>query len=179
LNNNYPLSFSPDGKLLATPGIDEHNNTTVQLRDVSGKLINDFKIDDIVFDKMSFSTDSEQIIFVSGDIVQLWNLSGKKLGEFKVPKNEGIMDINVNTTGTVIATTSSNKEDKDYGTVWLRKLSGEEFTKFKPYQGLVKTLAFSPNGKIVATSGIDSTIKLWNLNGRQVGEFKLGQNNSK
>jgi WD40 repeat protein len=61
----------------------------------------------------------------------------------------------------------------------LWKLSGEKLAEFNPYQGVVKTVGFSPNGKILATSGIDSTIKLWNLKGRQVLEFKLNQNNNK
>ncbi|MBD2486769.1 AAA-like domain-containing protein [Aulosira sp. FACHB-615] len=172
------ISFSPDSKLIVTPGYKDMN-FTIQLRDLSGKIIKEFKIDKFPSHWMNFSEDGEQIVVVIPDIVQLWNLSGEKVGEFKVPKNEAIMNIRTNTTGTIIATTSINEEDKDYGTVWLRKLSGEKFAEFKPYQGLVKTVEFSPNGKIVATSGIDSTIKLWNLNGRQVGEFKLGQNNSK
>ncbi len=183
---NY-ISFSPDSKRLVTPGIDKDNNQTVQLRDLSGNIINEFKIEFLAA-RMSFSNDGKQIIVVgdtlgvdknSKKIVQFWELSGEKVGEFKVPKKQSVMDISNDFENAVIATTIIDEEDKDYGTVLLWKLSGEKLAEFKPYQGLVKTVEFSPNGKIVATSGIDSTIKLWNLNGRQVGEFKLGQNNSK
>ncbi|MEH2257573.1 hypothetical protein [Nostoc sp.] len=38
--------------------------------------------------KMSFNADGKQIIFVSNDMVKLWNLPGEKLNGFKVPKNQ-------------------------------------------------------------------------------------------
>ncbi|MEH2049439.1 WD40 repeat domain-containing protein [Nostoc sp.] len=186
------ISFSPDSKLLLTPGIDH----TIQLRDLSGNVVKEFKIDDnFIIGNMRFSADGKQIVVIGNalgadpdktslniydyEIVQLWKLSGEKVSEFKIPKKQRGMDISINSDGIVIATTIIDEGDKDYGTVWLWKLSGEKLTEFKPYQGTVKTVRFSPNGKIFATSGIDSTIKLWNLKGQQVGEFKLSQNNSK
>ncbi|AFY44988.1 AAA-like domain-containing protein [Nostoc sp. PCC 7107] len=186
------ISFSPDSKLLLTPGIDH----TIQLRDLSGKIVKEFKIDDnFTIVNMRFSANGKQVVVLGNslgadpdktslniyeyEIVQLWNLSGEKVSEFKIPKKQRAMDISINSDGIVIATTIIDEGDKDYRTVWLWKLSGEKLAEFKPYQGAVKTVRFSPNGKIFATSGIDSTIKLWNLKGQQVGEFKLGQNNSK
>ncbi|MDZ8108487.1 MAG: AAA-like domain-containing protein [Nostoc sp. DedQUE12a] len=175
---NY-ISFSPDGRLLVTPGRSKYLHPTVQLRDLSRNLVNEFEIDKYIISKINFTDDGKQIVVVIDNSVQLWNLSGEKVAEFKVSEKQSAIDVSVNSDGTVIATTIFDEEDTDYGTVWLWKLSGEKLAEFKPYQGLVKTVRFSPNGKIFATSGIDSTIKLWNLNGRQVGEFKLGQNNSK
>ncbi len=188
---NY-ISFSPDSKRLVTPGIDKDNNQTVQLRDLSGNIVNEFKIG-FLATKMSFSNDGKQIIVVGNtlgadktslkpyeyEVVEFWKLSGEKIGELKLPKKQSVMDISNDFKSAVITTTIVDEADIDYGKVYLWKLSGEKLAEFNPYQGVVKTLGFSPNGKVLATSGIDSTIKLWNLKGRQVQEFKLNQNNSK
>ncbi|MBD2612085.1 AAA-like domain-containing protein [Nostoc punctiforme FACHB-252] len=190
--DNY-ISFSSDGSLFIIPDFiipDKTSNsdccTTIQLKNLSDEVVKEFTTK-LVIKSLKFSSDEQKIV-VGGTLyknidtkeywIEVYNLYGKKIEEFKVPKGVIIDTVN-NPDDTIIASTSYDEKGTDYGTVWLWKLSGEKLAEFKPYQGLVKTVRFSPNGKIVATSGIDSTIKLWNLNGRQVGEFKLGQNNSK
>ncbi|MDZ8184542.1 MAG: WD40 repeat domain-containing protein [Nostoc sp. ChiSLP02] len=185
--DNY-ISFSSDGSLFIIPDTTNNSDccTTIQLKNLSDEVVKEFTTK-LVIKSLKFSSDDQKIVLAGTfykniDTKEYWievyNLSGKKIEEFKVPKGV-VIDTIYNPDDTVIASTSYDEKDKDYGRVWLWKLSGEKIAEFKPYQGLVKTVRFSPNGKIFATSGIDSTIKLRNLNGRQVDEFKLGQNNRK
>jgi hypothetical protein len=48
-----------------------------------------------------------------------------------------------------------------------------EQNQFKAHRGQVLSMSFSPDGKSVATAGIDGTARLWNLSsGQQLAEFK-------
>jgi WD40 repeat protein len=43
---------------------------------------------------------------------------------------------------------------------------------FKSYQGSVKGISFSQDGKQLATVGDHGSVRLWNLSGQQLAEFK-------
>ena len=39
-----------------------------------------------------------------------------------------------------------------------------------------KLVSFSPDGELIATVGIDSIVRLWNLSGRQISQFEFMEN---
>jgi len=47
-----------------------------------------------------------------------------------------------------------------------------ELQTFKGHSRSVSSVNFSPNGKTIATSSVDKTVKLWNLGGRELQTFK-------
>jgi WD40 repeat protein len=47
-----------------------------------------------------------------------------------------------------------------------------EQNQFKGHQGEVRSVSFSPDGKMLATAGFDGSARLWNLSGQQLTEFK-------
>ena len=60
-------------------------------------------------------------------------------------------------------------------TIKLWNLEGKELQSFKErsYNSYsVRSVAFSPNGKTIATGSEDNTVKLWNLNGKEIQTFK-------
>ena len=47
----------------------------------------------------------------------------------------------------------------------------QEFNRFQKHKFMVLGLSFHPNGKIIATSGSDKTIKIWNMEGELIKEI--------
>lgn len=166
------VRFSPDSQQITIVG---SYPSSIQLWDLSGHKLNEVILDKSQGEVLNSSSDGKHIATISSCLyndhscVQLWNLSGKKLAEFEVPQGI-VVSTNVNLDSAVIASIEGNSDK-----VWLWNSSGQKLAEFKSYQGTVRSVSFSPNGKLLATGGINGTIKLWNLSGQQIMEFKVGQ----
>ncbi|MDZ8236319.1 MAG: WD40 repeat domain-containing protein [Nostoc sp. ChiQUE01a] len=179
-NRVNDVNFSPNSDLIATASSDN----TVRLWNLSGQEIRKLTGGVHSIFSVNFRPGSQQLVTGGGDgKVRFWNLSGEQLSELKVSPYL-VVSTTFSPDGKLLATAENNNM------IRLFDLSGTKTTNefdlltdrtvnFIRNPQIVESVSFSPNGKIVATSGIDNTIKLWNLNGRQVEEFKLGQNNSK
>lgn len=88
----WSVSFSPDGKYIATASLDN----TARLWDVTGKLIREFKGHQDWVSSVSFSPDGKYIATASDDnTARLWDLKGKLIQEFKGQQDrEKIVSLN-------------------------------------------------------------------------------------
>lgn len=171
--NYSSLDFSPDGKLLATGGINED----VRIWDITtGELIHAFVVPYHTVDNVSFSPDGSLLVASSMDTISsdygimIWSTaSGQLVNQF--PSNEYgwyVIDvIFVPDHGNLLAIAAANlnaSEELEEG----QKMGGLYFWDIDNQQlqeGIIGTFglvaATSPNGQLVAAY-IDDSLRVWN-----------------
>ena len=157
------VSFSPDGKTIATAG-----DGTVRLGNLSGQQLAEWKAHQDGVLSVSFSPDGKTIATAgNGGTARLWNLSGQQLAVLKGHQGlSGVTSVSFSPNGKTVATAGVD------GTARLWNLAGQQLAVLKGHQRGVKSVSFSPDGKTVATAGVDGTARLWNLSGQQLAEWK-------
>ncbi|WP_240038851.1 MULTISPECIES: AAA-like domain-containing protein [Okeania] len=163
------ISFSVDGKYLATSGID----IPVQIWNVSSSPITILS-DSILNDNgliraVSFSPNGKFLATLDGkSTIRLWNISEN---QFKTLDVQAIsMNFSISQPQLLLTATSN-------GVVELWQLStGKLMNNFQSLHLDTKLVSFSPDGELIATVGIDSIVRLWNLSGRQISQFEFMEN---
>jgi RNA polymerase sigma factor (sigma-70 family) len=172
---NWSLAFSPDGKLLAWTGTDN----SIGICDVaSGRQLRKWDAGENGADVLFFAPDGKSLLNSSGPSVQVWDVdSGKEHLHFVVPR--GAQSIAISPSGRIAAISEGGRAGRDYYlinglqsaddfksvcTIYLWDLlTGKEIRRIQAPQTYVFCLAFSPDGRTLASGGADSTILLWNV----------------
>ncbi|XZN93019.1 MAG: AAA-like domain-containing protein [Microcoleus sp.] len=64
---------------------------------------------------------------------------------------------------------SSNKQQLQQSSLPLRKMN------WKAHKGAITSVAFSPDRQIIATAGVDDSVRIWSLSGQKISEWKALQ----
>ena len=180
-------TFSPNGRMIASSGEDGF----IKLWNFDGQEIIKIKDnqDALTADSIIFSPDGKSIfsIYEVGDI-KIWNIDGSLFGEFSV--GDSISCLSFSPDGEVIAIGNNEGFVKilrgwrdmpfafnipipselsiEFG-ITSKRLSTyfltQNSTTLGKHRDRVSSISFSPDGKTIASSSSDSSVKLWNLGG--------------
>jgi WD40 repeat protein len=148
------VRFSPRDNLLATVG----EGGTAWLWNIQNQW--KVKLDghtDTVYG-VSFSEDGKEV-FTAGDdgFIRRWDLNGKPLPPEVKAYQTSVRNISFSfrKDRNLLATVGAG------GTVKVWTSSGKQVAEFEGHQGIVKSAAFSDDGKWLATAGDDCTAIVW------------------
>jgi WD40 repeat protein/transcriptional regulator with XRE-family HTH domain len=153
------ISYSPDGKLLATGG-DSGNVLVWNAED--GKNIYTRILGGIIH-SLSFSADGELLAAASEDgNVKVWDAETGQL-MYSLPRQSGLYDINFLVDGR-FATAGQDGTTR----VW-DQVSGQQLLTLAGSTSTVISVAGSPDGKRIATGAYDGSLRIWDATpGREV-----------
>ncbi|HEV3256015.1 MAG TPA: LpqB family beta-propeller domain-containing protein [Gemmataceae bacterium] len=168
----YPVLFSPDGKLIASGG--SYLDGEIHLWDAeTGKEIRRWLAHTYGVGSLAFSPDSKTLL--SGhsavrDTLRLWDVAtGRALRSFPAPIHGLVDSITFAPDGKLAASAGCWGR----GVYLWEVATGKEVSPFPRHNGEVTGLAFTLDGRLLATGSADHTVALWEADtGRPIGRFR-------
>ena len=188
--NDYitSIKFSPDSKMIASVGLTDNS---VKLWDLDGNILESFQSKTKAgqpFVYFDFSPDSKTIFLSSSNRISIWNTNGKFIENIKNTEPKFYKSINISSNNNIAVAAGEKIELWSYDGKLIRTIPDNSFSKINSVviaslkitpspletysrDAEILDVEFSPNNKIIASASDDSTINLWNMNGKLLRTF--------
>jgi len=161
------VSFSPDGRTIASVGLDK----TIKLWSRDGRLLKTLLGHSNAISSISFTPDGQTIASASVDkTIKLWKVSdGRLLLTIQVGSETAA---SFSPDGKTIASANADKTVK----LWSAS-DGRLLRTLNGHTDGVISVSFSPDGKTIASGSEDKTVRLWSSSDGQLLHTLSGHNN--
>ena len=157
------LAFSPDGKLLLTSSEDG----MLIIWDVAtGELLRD--LPDFTVYKVIFSPDGRRVAAATFNGLQVWMYAPDLAEPITLEESQAILTISDGSSGIFspdgkwLASLSLSTASGNAVKVW-DATTGQELLTLVGHTDWLAGLAFSPDGKRLASTSLDGTVRIWSL----------------
>jgi WD40 repeat protein len=154
------VAWASDGKRLLSASRD---GTAVLWNRVSGKALRTFDAKEPLWRAVLLSNES-RVATVGRSRTLIWDIAtGKIVRRISLARSFGAA---FSPDGKLLAVGGDSKEDR---AVYLRDAkTGKQVAKLEGHTQWAPWVAFSPNGKLLASASIDKSVRLWSVAGRKL-----------
>jgi WD40 repeat protein len=165
------VAFSPNGKILASGS---HDNT-IKLWDVSsGRELRTLRGHDNYVSSIAFSPRGGQLVSGSWDgTLKVWNVAGGQVLRTIRANPENVIAVAFSPDGRTVASGGGNfllldaTSTKDPTVKLWDVNTGRQLGTLTGHSEAIEALAFSPDGKRLATGSYDETARIWDVSSRK------------
>lgn len=162
------VNFSPDGQIIATVGRDENKKIILWSRD--GKELRTLTGHKAEVWTVKFNHDKTNPIIATAGFDKkaiLWNTKGDILEELPHEQKQ-VRDVVFSPDDRFIVTASQDKNHQPVIKVWQvdfnRKTPEKPLQTFNAHENYISAINFSHDGKFLAFTGGDQTVRIWRWN---------------
>src|SRR5262249_35270897 len=154
------LSFSRDGKVLASGGL---SDGTIRLWEPdAGKGSRQLQGHKGCVWQVAFSGDGKTL-WSAGDMVRCWQVAtGKELCTLPAGQQQVLTSLALSPSGRMLAAGGGSRDGEDSIQLW-ETATGKELRTIHGHQHAVTGLSFSPDAKTLAAASYEGSIRLWDV----------------